>query len=132
MLVSAKDALPHFVRMCLQMTGATLKARPDDAAKFLAGEMLGLRYAMAHKDEAVKLTEKVTGTKPDDPRPAYIYDLAVQQHSIGTDVPIPTDDIDWMNHELVKVGKIPAPVDLNKVIDPKPREEALKIAAQAH
>lgn len=131
MLVSAKDALPHFVRMCLQMTGATLKARPNDAAKFLAGEMLGLRYAAAHKDDVVKVTQQVTGAKPDDPRPAYIYDLAMQQHEIGTDVPIPTADLAWMNNELVKVGKIPAPVDLDKVVDPKPREAALKIAARA-
>ncbi len=97
MLVSAQDALPHFMRMCLQMTGATLKARPDDAAKFLAGEMLGLRYAADHKDDVVKAAQEITGTKPDDPRPAFIYDLAMQQHSIGTDVPIPTDDLQWMN-----------------------------------
>jgi NitT/TauT family transport system substrate-binding protein len=132
MLVSAKDALPHFIRMCLQMTGATLKARPDDAAKFLAGEILGLRYAADHKDEVVKVTQQVTGAKPDDPRPAFIYDLAMQQHSIGTDVPIPTADLAWMNDELVKVGSIPKPNDLTKVLDPKPREDALKLIAQMH
>ena len=92
--------------MCLHMTGATLKARPDDAAKFLAGEMLGLRYAVANKEEVVKVTQEVTDTKPDDPRPAFIYDLAMQQHAIGTDVPIPIENLDWMNNELVKVGNI--------------------------
>jgi NitT/TauT family transport system substrate-binding protein len=132
MLVSAKDALPHFIRMCLQITGATLKARPDDAAKFLAGEMLGLRYAADHKDEVVKVTREVTGAKPDDPRPAFIYDLAMQQHSIGTDLPIPTEDLAWMNDELAKVGNIPKPDDLTKVLDPKPREDALKLLAQMH
>ena len=50
---------------------------PHDAAKFLAGEMLGLRYAVAHKDEVLKVTQQVTDIKPDDPRPAYIYDLAM-------------------------------------------------------
>jgi NitT/TauT family transport system substrate-binding protein len=130
MLVAARDALPHFVRMCLYMTGATLKARPDDAAKFMAGEMLGLRYAVAHKDEVVKVTQEVTGTKPDDPRPAFIYDLAMQLHAIGTDLPIPTDDLTWMNNELVKVGNITKPADLATVIDPKPREAALKLIAQ--
>ncbi len=30
----------------------------------------------------------------------------MQQHSIGTDVPIPADDLQWMNEELVKVGNI--------------------------
>jgi NitT/TauT family transport system substrate-binding protein len=132
MLVSAQDALPHFMRMCLQMTGATLKARPDDAAKFLAGEILGLRYAAGHKDDVVKAAQDITGTKPDDPRPAFIYDLAMQQHSIGTDVPIPADDLQWMNEELVKVGNIPKALDLSKVIDPKPREDALKLIAEMH
>jgi NitT/TauT family transport system substrate-binding protein len=132
MLVSAKDALPHFVRMCEYMLGSTIKARPDDAAKFLAGEILGLRYAVANKDEVVKATQDITGTKPDDPRAAFIYDLAMQQHSIGTEVPIPADDLQWMNEELVKVGNIAKPVDLTNVIDPKPREDALKLIAQMH
>ncbi len=132
MLVSAKDALPHFVRMCEYMLGSTIKARPEDAAKFLAGEMLGLRYAVAHKDEVVKATQEITGLKPDDPRPAYMYDLAMQLHAIGTDLPIPTDDLQWMNEELVKVGNIQKPLDLAKIIDPKPREDALKLVAQVH
>jgi NitT/TauT family transport system substrate-binding protein len=132
MLVSAKDALPHFARMCEFMLGSTIKARPDDTAKFLAGEILGLRYAAANKDEVVKATQEITGIKPDDPRPAYMYDLAMEQHSIGTELPIPADDLQWMNELLVKVGNIAKPVDLSKVIDPKPREDAMKLIAQTH
>ena len=63
MLVSAQQALPLFLRMCLHATGATVAARPHDAAKFLAGEMLGLRYAVAHKDEVLKVTQQVTGVE---------------------------------------------------------------------
>ena len=37
-------------------------------------------------------------------------------------MPIPTDDLQWMNEELVKVGNIHKALDLTKVIDPKPRE----------
>ncbi len=129
MLVSAQEALPEFLRMCLITSGATLKARPQDAAKFLAGEMLGLRYAVAHKDEVVKVTQQVTDVKPDDPRPAYIYDLAMAQHAIGTDVPIPIDNFNWLNSELVKVGSLSQPMDLSKVLDDKPREDALKLIA---
>ncbi len=132
MLVSAKDALPKFLRMCLTANGATLTARPQDAAKFLAGEMLGLRYAVTHKDEVLKVTQEVTGVKPDDPRPAYIYDLAMQQNAIGTDVPIPMDNFNWLNAELVKVGSLPQPMDLSKVLDDTPREDALKLIAQMH
>jgi NitT/TauT family transport system substrate-binding protein len=132
MLVSARDALPHFVRMCEQMTGATLKARGEDAAKFMAGEMLGLRHAASSKDDTIKAAQQLAEIKPDDPRPAFIYDLAMAQHSIGTDTPIPTEDLAWMNEELVKVGKLPKPVDLNTVLVSKPREDALKLIAQMH
>jgi NitT/TauT family transport system substrate-binding protein len=132
MLVSAKDALPHFVRMCEQMTGATLKARGEDAAKFMAAEMLGLRHAASSKDDTIKAAQQLAEIKPDDPRPAFIYDLAMAQHSIGTDTPIPTEDLAWMNEELVKVGKLPKPVDLNTVLVSKPREDALKLIAQMH
>ncbi len=132
MLVSAQEALPLFVRMCLHSTGKTLAERPQDAAKFLAGEMLGLRYAVAHKDEAVKVADEVANIKPDDPRPAYIYDLAMREHAIGTDVPIPMDKFNWLNNELVKVGSLSKPMDLSKVLDDKPREDALKLIAQMH
>jgi NitT/TauT family transport system substrate-binding protein len=132
MLVSAQEALPQFVRMCLHATGANLAARPQDAAKFLAGEMLGLQYAVSHKDEAMKVTQEVADIKPDDPRPSFIYDLAMQQHAIGTDVPIPYDKFEWLNNELVKVGSLSKPLDLAKVLDGKPREDALKLIAQMH
>ena len=132
MLVSAQEALPQFVRMCLHATGKNLAARPNDAAKFLAGEMLGLRYAVAHKDEAMKVTQEVASVKPDDPRPSFIYDLAMKQHAIGTDLPIPMDKFEWLNNQLVTVGSLPKPMDLSKVLDPKPREDALKLIAQMH
>ena len=132
MLVSAQEALPLMPRMCLHSTGKTLAERPQDAAKFLAGEMLGLRYAVTHKDEAVKVADKVASIKPDDPRPAYIYDLAMKEQAIGTDVPIPMDKFNWLNNELVKVGSLPKPLDLSKVLDDTPREAALKLLAQMH
>jgi NitT/TauT family transport system substrate-binding protein len=132
MLVSAQQALPLMPRMCLHASGANLAARPADAAKFLAGEMLGLRYAVAHKDEAMKVAEHAADLKPDDPRPSFIYDLAMQQHAIGTDVPIPMDKLQWLDNELAQVGSLKQPVDLSKVVDDKPREDALKLIAQMH
>jgi NitT/TauT family transport system substrate-binding protein len=132
MLVSAQEALPQFVRMCTSANGQSLKTRPQDAAKFLAGEMLGLQYAVTHRDEAIKVAQQIADIKPDDPRPAYIYDLAMQQHAIGTDMPIPMDKFEWLNNELVTIGSLPKPMDLSTVLDPKPREDALKLIAQTH
>lgn len=132
MLVSAQEALPLMPRMCLHATGRTLAVRPQDAAKFLAGEMLGLQYAVTHKDEALKATQQLADIKPDDPRPSFIYDLAMKEHAIGTELPIPTDKFTWLNNELVEVGSLPRPIDLATVLDGKPREAALKLIAPVH
>jgi NitT/TauT family transport system substrate-binding protein len=80
----------------------------------------------------MKVTQEVASIKPDDPRPSFIYDLALKQNAIGTDTPIPMDKFEWLNDELVKVGNLAKPVDLSKVLDPKPREAALKLIAQMH
>ena len=130
MLVSAKEALPEFPRMCLHVSAKTIAARPDDTAKFIAAEMLGLRYAMAHKDDVVKVTQEATGFKADDPRPAFMYDLAAKEAAIGTDVPIPLDKLVWLQNQLVAVGSLAKAGDISHIIDPKPREQALEMAAK--
>jgi NitT/TauT family transport system substrate-binding protein len=129
LLVPGSEAVPNFLRVCLHMTGKTLKDRPEDAAKFLAAEMEGLRYAATHRDETIKLTHDITGSKPDDPRPAFVYDWAVKVGAIGTDLPIPMDKIDFIQKMAVSVGSMAKPIDLATVVDPSVREKALQLLA---
>jgi NitT/TauT family transport system substrate-binding protein len=129
LLVPGSEAVPNFLRVCLHATGKILKERADDAAKFLAAEMEGLRYAASHRDETIKLTHDITGSKPDDPRPAFVYDWAVQAHAIGTDLPIPMDKIDFIQRMAVSVGSMPKPIDLKTVVDASAREKALTLLA---
>jgi ABC-type nitrate/sulfonate/bicarbonate transport system substrate-binding protein len=129
LLVPGSEAVPNFLRVCLHMTGKTLKDRPEDAAKFLAAEMEGLRYAATHRDETIKLTHDITGSKPDDPRPAFVYDWAVKANAIGTDLPIPMDKLDYIQQMTVSVGSMAKPIDLTKVVDPSAREKALQLLA---
>jgi NitT/TauT family transport system substrate-binding protein len=129
LLVPGSEAVPNFLRVCLHATGKILKERADDAAKFLAAEMEGLRYAASHRDETIKLTHDITGSKPDDPRPAFVYDWAVQAHAIGTDLPIPMDKIDFIQQMAVSVGSMPKPIDLKTVVDTSARDKALTLLA---
>jgi NitT/TauT family transport system substrate-binding protein len=129
LLVPGSEAVPRFVRICLHATGKTLKDRPDDTAKFLAAEMEGLRYAMGHRDETIKLTHDIAGSKPDDPRPAFVFDWAVQANAIGLDLPIPIDKLDFIQKTAVSVGSMPKPTDLTKVVDTNVREKALALLA---
>jgi NitT/TauT family transport system substrate-binding protein len=132
MLVSGREALPDFVRVCSMATAKRLKERPDDAAKFIAGEILALRYAVKNKAETVKVAQEVAGIKPDDPRPAFIFDLAMKQQAIGTEMPIPMDKMAWLQNELIHLGTVKTAMDVNKFVDTKPREAALKLIDKTH
>lgn len=128
-LVRGSEAVPGFVRVCLHATGKTLKERPDDTAKFLAAEMEGLRYAMSHRDETIRLTQQISGQKSDDPRAAFVYDWAVHAKAIGTDLPIPMDKLDVVQKAAVAVGSMAKPIDLATVVDTRAREKALALLA---
>jgi hypothetical protein len=40
--------------------------------------MSALRYALSHRDETIALTRQIINAKPDDPRPDFVYDDAIQ------------------------------------------------------
>jgi len=125
MLVAAKDAWPDYVRQCTMSSGKVLSARADDAVRFLAAEISGFRHALASREDTLRLTREVTGIKPDDPRPEFIYDDAVKTHAVDPDFSLPTAKLDWMMDQLVKDGSLPRRIDVAKVIAPDVRAKAL-------
>jgi NitT/TauT family transport system substrate-binding protein len=129
-IMPAREVVPDVVRVCVHMTGKTLKDRREDAVRFIAAEIEGLRFAMSHRDETVKLTRDITGMKVDDPRPTYVFDEAVKMQSIGTELPIPLDKLDFMQKQLVGEGSLARPIDLEKVVDKAAREQALALLAK--
>lgn len=130
LLMAGRDVLPQYMRLCMFTTGDVLKRRPDDAVRFMAAEMTALRYALTHRDAALKLTRTLTGIKPDDPRPEYIYDDTVRTHGVDPDIGIPMDKIDWGIQLMVKAGKVPGDFDAQRIIDTSVREKALALLAK--
>ena len=130
LLVAGQDAMPNYLRTCIFMTGKTIATRHDDAVRFAAAEMNALHYALTHRDAALTLTYKLAKIVATDPRPAYIYDWAVKDHAVDPTLPLPRDKLAWMENQLVKLGKLPKPVDIDQVIDPSVREGALKLAGK--
>ena len=110
LLVAGRDAVPNFLRVCIMTSGKVLAARGDDAVHFLAAEMSALRYALSHKAETMALTQEIIHAKPDDPRPAFVYDDAVAHHAVDPELPLPASKLDWMQAQLVKAGKLNAPI----------------------
>lgn len=124
-LIAARDVVPNYLRLCIMTTGKILAERPDDAVRFLTAEMKALAYALSHRAETLQLTHAITHDKPDDPRPAYIFDDAVRSHSVDPTLALPRDKLDWMQQLLVRDGKLPKPIDIATVIDPSIRAKAL-------
>ena len=127
LLVAGRDAVPNFVRVCMMTSAKILAAKGEDAVRFLAAEMSALRFALSHKAETVALTREIIKAKPDDPRPAFVYDDAVEHHAVDPALPLPMEKFAWIQEQLIKAGKLPAPIDVKTVVAPQYREKALAL-----
>jgi NitT/TauT family transport system substrate-binding protein len=128
LLVSGREAVPNFLRVCIVSTAKTLAARGDDAVKFLTAEMNALTFALANKDATVALTRQITNAKPDDPRPGFVFDDAAKFKAVDPTLPLPGDKIMWIQEQMVKAGSMTKVLDLSAVTAPEYRERALKKA----
>jgi NitT/TauT family transport system substrate-binding protein len=127
LLLAGREAVPNFLRVCMTSSDKKLAERGDDAVKFLAAEMSALRFALANRDATIALTRELIHAKPDDPRPAFVYDDAIQHHAVDPTLPLPAEKILWIQDQMVKAGKLKAPLDLKAVTAPEYREKALKV-----
>jgi len=130
LLVAGRDAVPNFLRVCIISTAKKLAERGDDAVKFLAAEMSALRFALSHKDETVALTREIINAKSDDPRPAFVYDDAVEHKAVDPTLPLPVEKIQWIQEQMVNAGKLTKPLDMKAVTAPEYREKALKLVGK--
>jgi NitT/TauT family transport system substrate-binding protein len=127
LLVAGREAVPNFLRVCIVSSAKKLAERGDDAVKFLAAEMAALRFALANRDATIALTRELIHAKADDPRPAFVYDDAIQHRAIDPTLPLPAEKFQWIQEQMVKAGKLKAPLDLKVVTAPEYRERALKV-----
>ena len=130
LLVAGRDAVPNFLRVCIISTAKKLAERGDDAVRFLAAEMNALRFALSNKDATVALTRKIINAKPDDPRPAFVYDDAVEHKAVDPTLPLPAEKIQWIQEQMVNAGKLTKPLDMKAVTAPEYREQALKLVGK--
>ena len=130
LLVAGREAVPNFLRVCMVSTAKKLAERGNDAVKFLAAEMSALRYALSHREETIALTRQIINAKPDDPRPDFVYDDAIQNRAVDPTLPLPADKIQWIQEQMVKAGRLKTPLDLSAVTAPEYREKALKAIGQ--
>ncbi len=128
LLANAAEELPDYLRFCTFISGRTLRERQAQAAGFLAAEMQGWAYALAHIDEAVALSHRLTGSKPDDPRSAALFAQVAQFHAVDPTAPVPMDKLRWIQNLLVQTKNLSAPFDLSRLVDTQLRTDALSRA----
>jgi ABC-type nitrate/sulfonate/bicarbonate transport system substrate-binding protein len=126
-ILSARDVVPQFMRICIFTTGKTIATRGADAAHFLAAEMSALAYALGHRAETLALTREITGIKPDDPRPEFIFDDAVASHAVDPEMHIPVEKLEWMEQQAVRDKVLAQSYDVAKLVDGSVREKALAL-----
>ena len=125
-LAVARDLLPDYLRNCVVTTGATLARRRDDAVRFMAAEISGVRHAVADRADEVAATVKAARMPPGDPRPGYVFDQAVSQHEVDAELPLPLDKVASLQELLLATGVLRATVDPGTTVDPTIRADALK------
>lgn len=127
LVAAADDFAPNFVRLCIQSTKKVLAARPDDAARLMAAQILALRYAASHREQTMELTRRIARQKEDDPRPAYIFDWAINSHALDTEAGLPVDRLSYVQAQLIKIGKLSKPLDITEMLDVTVRERAFQL-----
>ena len=127
LLVAGREVLPNYLRTCIMSSGKSLAARHDDAVHFLAAEMDAIRYTLSHREETIKRTQEMTQVKPDDPRPAFLYDDAVKNHDVDPELGVPMEKLAWLEKLVIELGQLPTPYDVAKATDLSIRQEALAL-----
>jgi len=119
--------VPEWPRFVIGMRKTMLASRHADAAKFIAGYIEGLTYAMSHRDETIALGAKVTKLPPASLIFAAAFDEVKQGNYVSVTAEIPVDKIKWLQDVLVKAKKLSKPLDTTLYVDQTVRTDALKL-----
>lgn len=122
----AADVVPEYPSTVFIAQESTLKAKPEAAVSFVAGDMEGVDYALTHRDETLRLAGKMNHKPADDRELVYTFDEAIKYGFLTNTSEIPRAKIEWLQNLLLKMTKLKKKLDLDKYIDETYRKEALK------
>lgn len=130
-LLAMRDAAPDLIRSCAVTTQKVLNSKRDAAVKFLAAEMDGFKFAIdsANAAKVDALSAKEAKLPLDDPRLAFVRKDAVESDSIDPTFPFPMDKLKFLMDLTIEVGQMEKPIDLNAMVVPAVRDDALKLVA---
>jgi NitT/TauT family transport system substrate-binding protein len=124
-LAVAGEALPQFLRQCLMTRGDLIRTKRSLVVAFVAAEMNGYGFALAHRDKEIALTRRIAGVPPGDPVAEANYREAVEQRAVSPAMEIDLEKLRWLRDLLAENGRMAAKFDPAAVTDPSVREAAL-------
>jgi len=129
LIARGSDVMPNYQRLCTITTDRLIATRREDIIRFLAAQMQGYRHALANRDEELRITREITGIKPEDKRPEFIFaEASNPKTGIDPMMPIHLDKLAWLQDQLIAAGNLTQRYDLGPVVNTELREEALKRA----
>lgn len=129
-LANIHHVAPMFPRFCTYVTEKTLRTKHKELVRYLAAKMEGLRYALGHRKQVLALTKQLTGMT-NTKGASYVFNKVKKLHAVDWRMPMSMKRLVWMDHMLVKIGKLNKPVKLSRFTDPTPRKEALALLAKS-
>jgi NitT/TauT family transport system substrate-binding protein len=111
------ESLPRYINNAFTVTGNTVKTRGEALTKVLQAESKGMRYAIDHRDETIKLTAKLTKLDPSDPTLALAFDQNVNEKLLSPDFTLNPDDVQWMYELNKQLGTIKKDINVKDYID---------------
>lgn len=133
LVARGSDVMPKYVRLCTMTTEKLLTARREDAARFLTAQMQGYQFALANREEELRITREITGMKAEDPRPEFMFEEAARQDTgIDPKMSIAIDKLDWLQEQLVRAGNLSQPFDVGRMVSTEIRAQALARAGMQH
>ncbi len=123
------DVMPNYQRLCTITTDKAIETRREDVVRFLTAQMQGYRHSLANRDEELRITREITGIKPEDKRPEFMFDEAANRKTgIDPAMPIHLDKLAWLEDRLIAAGNLAQRYDPARVVTAELRAEALERA----
>jgi NitT/TauT family transport system substrate-binding protein len=129
LVARGSEVMPSYQRLCTMTTDKAIESRRQDIVRFLTAQMQGYRHALANRDEELRITREITGIKPEDRRPEFMFDEAANRKSgIDPAMPIAIDKLAWLQERLIAAGNLAQRFDLSRVVNYDLRAAALERA----
>ena len=125
-LAPAYEVTPEYPRRMIIGKASTFEKHKDATVAFLASEIEGQHYALAHRDAEIALAAKITKRDVSDPSLGLIYDQLVKNNMVSKDLNIPINKINWLQDTLLKLKAIPKSTPVDTIVD----DSYLKLAQE--